>query len=222
MSEFCSINHETLIKNFHNLSSATSQLDTLPSSLFKFVLHLISTDVHIINTSLQTGTFPRSLKTAVVKPLLKKRNLDCSVLSSYRPISNLLFIGKLIEKTVFLTVLTAFLSSHSYFDDYQSGFRTNHSTETALVKVINDIHLNIDAGKTTVMVLLDLSAAFDTVDHHILLHRLEHWVSFSGDKMASILLTRQELLCSYRKFHLKTSNPDLWCSSGIDPRPLIV
>ena len=92
--------------------------------------------------------------------------MDCSVLSNYKPISN---------------QLTAFLSSHRYFDDYQSSFRTNHSTtETALVKVINNIRLNTDAGRTTVLVLLDLSTAFDTVDHHILLHQLKHWVCFSG------------------------------------------
>ena len=175
--------------------------------------------VQIINTSLQTGKFPRSLKTAVVKPLIKTSNLDRSVISNYRPISNLPFIGKIIEKTVF-NQFTAFLSSHSYFDDYQSGFRTNHSTETALVKVINDIPLNTDAGKTTALVLLALSAAFDTVDHHILRHRLKRWVGFSGAVIK--WLQSYLLLCCYRNLHLKTSNPDLWCSSGTDPRPLIV
>ncbi len=83
------------------------------------------------------------------------RNLDNTILSNYRPISNLPFIGKIIEKVVLIT-------------------------ETALIKIINDIRLNSDSGKISVLVLLDLSAVFDTVDHNILLERLENWVGLSG------------------------------------------
>ena len=180
MSEFSLIDFEILEKTVQNLNSSTCELDILPTSFFKSVIHLITTNLlEIINTSLQTGTFPNSLKTAVVKPLLKKNNLDASTLNNYRPISNLPFIGKIIEKIVF-NQLTTFLTLNNCLDDFQSGFRANHSTETALGKVINDIRLNTDAGKASVLVLLDLSAAFDTVDHNILLHRLEHWVGVSG------------------------------------------
>ncbi len=65
-------------------------------------------------------------------------------------------------------------------DNFQSGFRAQHSTETALIKIINYIRLNFDTGKISVLVLLDLRAAFDTVDHNILLQRLENWVGLSG------------------------------------------
>lgn len=82
-----------------------------------------------------SGTFPNFLKTAVVNPLLKKSNLDKTILSNYRPISNLPFIGKIIEKVVF-NQLNKFLSSNRH-----------HSTETALIKIINDIRLNTDTGK---------------------------------------------------------------------------
>ncbi len=71
------------------------------------------------------------------------------------------------------------VNSNGYLDNFQSGFRV-HSTETALIKIINDIRFNSDSGKISVLVLLDLSAAFDTVDHNILLERLENWVGLSG------------------------------------------
>ena len=101
------------------------------------------------------------------------------MLTNYRPISNLPFIAKIIEKVVF-NQLSNFLKSSGLFDKFQSGFRPHHSTETALIRVLNDIRLNTDSGKVSVLVLLDLSAAFDTVDHSILLNRLETWAGLSG------------------------------------------
>ena len=88
-----------------------------------------------------------------------------------------------MEKVVYHQ-LTAFLLANNTFDIFQSGFRPHHSTETALIKVTNDIRLNTDRGKATVLVLLDLSAAFDTVDHGILLQRLENWVGISGTALS--------------------------------------
>uniref|UniRef100_A0A8C7YG36 Reverse transcriptase domain-containing protein n=1 Tax=Oryzias sinensis TaxID=183150 RepID=A0A8C7YG36_9TELE len=133
--------------------------------------------------SLQSGIFPEALKTAVIKPLLKKSGLDPIVLNNYRPISNLPFLGKVLEKVVYQQ-LTDFLLLSNSFDVFQSGFRPHHSTETALIKVTNDIRLNTDDGKVSVLILLDLSAAFDTVDHGILLHRLQDWVGISGSALS--------------------------------------
>ncbi len=83
-----------------HLKSSTCYLDTLPTSFFKSVLNCLEADLlEVVNASLISGTFPNSLKTAVVKPLQK--NLDNTILSNYRPISNLAFIGKIIEKVVF-------------------------------------------------------------------------------------------------------------------------
>ena len=76
--------------------------------------------------------------------------------------------------------LNAFLVSNDITDIFQSGFRSHHSTETALLKVINDLRINADSKKLSVLTLLDLSAAFDTIDHDILIDRLENWVGLSG------------------------------------------
>ncbi len=144
------------------------------------MLNCLEADLlQVVNASLISGTFPNSLKTAVVKSLLKKRHLDNTMLSNYRPISNLPFIGKIIEKVVF-NQLNNYLNSIEYLDNFQSGFRVHHSTETALIKIINDIRPDSDTGKISVLVLLDRSAAFDTVDHNILLERLENCVGLSG------------------------------------------
>ena len=86
---------------------------------------------------------------------------------------------QIFEKNVF-NQLTSFLTLNNCLDNFQSGFRANHSTESGLAKVTSDIRLNTDSGKSSILVLLDLSAAFDTVDHTILLQRLEHWVGFTG------------------------------------------
>ena len=180
MAQFHPINHKTLEDTIQHLKSSTSCLDILPTDFFKSVSECMASDLlQIVNTSLLSGVFPQSLKTAVIKPLLKKNNLDTSQLSNYRPISNLPFLSKIIEKVVHKQ-LTDFLALSNGFDVFQSGFRPHHSTETALIKVFNDIHLNTDNGKISVLVLLDLSAAFNTVDHNILLGRLENWLGFSG------------------------------------------
>ncbi len=123
-----------------------------------------------------------------LKPLLKKRNLDNTMLSNYRPISNLLFIGKIIETVVF-NQLNKSLNSNGYLANFQSGFREHHSTEIPLIKIIHFIRLNSDTGKISFLVLRDLSAEFDTVDHNILLQilGLAFW---DGTQMVQVILSR--------------------------------
>ncbi len=132
----------------------------------------------MVNASLFSGTFPNSLKTAVVKPFLNKRDLDNTMLCNYRPLSNLPFIGKIIEKIVFKST-EQILQLKWMPGQFKSVFWAHHNTEKVL-KIINYICLNSDSGKISVLVLLYLSAALDTVDHNILLQRLENWVGLSG------------------------------------------
>ncbi len=119
------------------------------------------------------------MKYATVRPLLKKPNLDPSVYSNFRPISNLPFIAKILEKIVF-NQLQDFLSVNSILDTFQSGFRVSHSTETALLKVCNDVLFSTDSGNSALLVLLELTAVFDTVNHSILISHLLHYVGLRG------------------------------------------
>uniref|UniRef100_A0A3Q3G6B9 Reverse transcriptase domain-containing protein n=1 Tax=Labrus bergylta TaxID=56723 RepID=A0A3Q3G6B9_9LABR len=109
--------------------------------------------------------------------------IDSGTLANYRPISNLPFISKILEKVV-ANQLCDFLHNNSLFEEFQSGFRVHHSTETALVKVTNDLLLASDRGLLSVLVLLELSSAFDTIDHWILLYRLEHLLGITGTALS--------------------------------------
>lgn len=157
-------------------------LDPVPTSmlrnrqLLQLLLPLIT---DLINTSLNTGVVPESLKESLVAPRLKKAGLDPNEMKHYRPVSNIPFIAKVLEKVV-VRQLTNYLQENGLWDEYQSAYRSNHSVETALLKVKTDIECMMDAGDAAVLVLLDQSAAFDTIDHQVLLNRLEKEFGISG------------------------------------------
>ena len=125
----------------------------------------------LFNSSLASGIFPQCFKSALVTPILKKRCLDHNDLNNYRPVSNLCFIAKILEKLV-LSQVSSYLNSHNLYNTCQSAYRPGHSTETALLKVVNDLFLSLNKGNISVLALLDFSSAFDTIDHTILVHRL--------------------------------------------------
>lgn len=156
------------------------ELDPIPASLFSACLpQILPFLTEIVNSSLTTGIFPSALKTAIVRPLLKKQNLDPNNLKNYRPVSNLPFLSKLLEKIV-LRQLNEHLSINDLLHPFQSAYRANHSTETALVQILNDLLLATDSGKISLLTLLDLSAAFDTIDHTTLLSRLQTTFGIHG------------------------------------------
>ena len=172
-------------------SDSSCDLDVIPTSLLKSCLDVLIKPITIIvNLSLSEGSFPTTFKHALVKPSLKKHNLHQDELSSYRPISNLNFISKVLEH-----IIHARISSHNLESfpsiTLQSAYRQFHSTETALLHIQNDLLLAIYKQKVSALVLLDLSAAFGMIDHKILLSRLSSFYCLSNTALnliASYLL----------------------------------
>ena len=154
-------------------------LDPLPTwLLIKCLIALNPILTNIVNASLSLSNVPRSLKVAIIRPLLKQINLS-QIFKNYRPVSNLKYISKLIERVI-LEQLSKHLLANNIYEPMQSAYRYGHSTETALLKVQNDILKNMGNQRITIMLLLDLSAAFDTVSHRILLDRLRERIGVHG------------------------------------------
>ena len=155
------------------------ELDPLPTWIVRDCLEeVLPVLTKIINLSMQLGDMPIALKHALIKPLLKKMGLQL-IDKNYRPVSNLSYLSKLIERAVAVQLINH-LKENNLMDLYQSAYRMFHSTETALLKVRNDILSEMDERNAIMLVLLDLSAAFDTIDHGILLNRLAKRCGIGG------------------------------------------
>ena len=161
------------------MNITTCPLDPFPTSVLIDSGVWLDWLVHIVNLSLSTGIFPEPLKTAIVKPLLKKPTLDCTSFRNFRPVSNIAFMSKVIEKVIAFQ-LHSHMTRHNMFEELQSAYKTHHSTETTLVKVFNDIMLNVDSGLGSFLILLDLSSAFDTIDYDLLCTVFERHLGISG------------------------------------------
>ncbi len=147
------------------MKPVTSLLGPIPTSLFQSCFaSLCPVVLSIIYDSLCTGVVPPSFKIAEVTPVPKKTNIDYENLSNFRPISNLHFLVKILERLV-ASQLISHLTENNLFELLQSGFRKFYSTETFLL-------IASDSGYFSILILLDLSAAFDTVDHLVLITRL--------------------------------------------------
>ena len=171
LSSFCITSVQTIVHLINNCHSK-SFLDPLPISLIKSLSSPLSQLIlEIVHNSFITGSIHNDLKHAIVIPIIKKGNLDPESLSSYRPISQLSIISKIIEKIVF-TQLSDYLIRNKLLDLYQSTYTRHHSTETAILNVFDKVLLKLSKHRPHQFLLLDLSAAFDTIDHEILIQRL--------------------------------------------------
>ena len=160
----------------------TSPSDPLPAFCIKDNFEdLLPHLVNLINLSLSTSSF-NGLKEAYVVPILKAPHLDVNDKKNYRPVSLLPFVSKLVERVVHNRV-TSHLALNSLQNPKQYGYKRKHSCETLLVKMIDDILVGIDEGRGVILVIVDLSAAFDTVDHSILLNILRDKYHITGSAL---------------------------------------
>jgi hypothetical protein len=169
-----------VLKVIASSPSKTSPLDYIHTSVLKSCADVLAPLItRLINLSFQDGCFPEKFKQAQVTPLIKKPGLDENDPSSYRPISNLNTIEKIIER-VCLARLLPHVASTGNFSQFQSAYRKLHSTETALLKILDDLYRIIDSKSAAVLIGLDLSAAFDTIDHSVLIERLKSTFGITG------------------------------------------
>ena len=195
LSSFSPATQEEVRNVILSMSDSTCSLDFLPTKLLKSCLPALLTPItNLINLCIAESTVPSEFKHALITPLLKKDSLPKDDLSSYRPISNLNFLSKVLERIINNRLLTH-LNSFPSLSPFQSAYRKFHSVETALLKIQNDLLLAIDKKKVSAVVLLDLSAAFDTVDHQILLTRMSSHFGIQGSAiefLSSYLISRTQ------------------------------
>ena len=157
-----------IIKNLKNKSSCG--YDNINSIFLKKLQNCFIYPLTIlVNQSLATGIFPEKLKVAKIIPLYKKSDDD--IMNNYRPISLLPVFSKIFEKVVQIQIYE-YLNSNNLLFDSQHGFRENHSTETAVVELVDYLKIQIDNMHVPLCLFLDLSKAFDTINFDIMLLKL--------------------------------------------------
>ena len=167
-------NLEEVIKIIQSLKpSKSAGHDGIKPGHLKSCGHILAEPItFLINLSIKTGSVPKQLKIARVVPVYKKD--DPTDPGNYRPISLLSILNKILEKVI-CKRLTSFLEDQKILYKYQFGFRKKHSTVQAVIEIVDSLIQELDNGNTVAGLYLDLSKAFDCVDHDILLYKLEHY-----------------------------------------------
>ena len=194
LSEFEPVTITQLEEIASSMDIKASFDDPLPSSLYKSALQtLLPYILPLVNLSLSTGDMS-GLKESTISPILKKAGLDKESNPNYRPLMNLQFVSKLIEKVV-AKQLEAHMTQNNLHSSSQHGYKKNHSTETLLLEVVDQTLIGFEKNTATVVILLDMSAAFDTVDLKKLLNILEHRIGLKGTALKwfrSFLFDREQ------------------------------
>ena len=186
--KFKKLSEKEIIEIIDSLKPKSSYgTDGISNKLLKFIKYEIAKPLTlIINQSFQTGIFPNQLKIAKVIPLFKKN--ENFILGNYRPVSVLSSLSKVIEKAMHIQLYNHF-TKYNLFYDNQYGFRKNHSTEYAVLELVNRIVEKMDKNEVPINIYLDLSKAFDTLDHDILLFKLAYY----GVSGSSLILLKNYL-----------------------------
>ena len=173
LDHFNEINSDELCEIVNNLKKKHCFLDPCPTSLLVNLKESLDPIfLNIINTSIRFCIFPGPLKHAIITPVIKSSSLDRESLKNYRPVSSLSFLSKILEKTLYLQ-LNKHIEENQLYPYYQSSYRQYHSCETTLLKMTDEIQQAIFEKKTTCLIMLDSSSAFDTVDQSLLLTKLQ-------------------------------------------------
>ena len=166
----------------NNMQAKACDGDPIPAKVFKEIAPLIIDQIaDIVNISLTEGDFATPGKVATIKPLLKKPSLD-PILKNYQPVSNLTFMSKLLKRCM-LKQFNRHTKQYQLMPSYQSAYWQYHSCKTLLVKLTNDILWSMEEQSITAVLALDLSAAFDMVDHDILLQVLKNQYGIDGKSL---------------------------------------
>ena len=182
LTEFAPTNSQELKQIIKKCGIKTSSVDPVPDCVLKENIDtFLPFWVEIINKSLLHGSFD-GLKQAIVTPLIKDFELDSDELKNYRPISNLQFLSKLVERVV-LSRLNEHMQKIGCDLPNQYGYKSAHNTESLIVRITNDLLIASDAKTATVLLLLDLSSAFDTIDKQKLINILQYEIKINGNAL---------------------------------------
>ena len=180
LSTFDILSVQDVVKLVRQMPCKLNSCDPIALDYLKENISCFSESLHhIVNLSLQSGVFPNSLKHGIISPILKSPSCDTEIHNNFRPVTTLTFLSKLLEKAAH-SQITAYLEGKDLIPKYQSAYLKAHSCETALFKFTNDVQQMLSENKAVILVQLDLSAAFDTVDHSVLLNLLQRKFGVSG------------------------------------------